>query len=55
MLGEILKMQRSEKGLTQQQVADEFHISRQTLSNWENGKNYPELSKGISIQHYLCF
>lgn len=52
MLGEILKMNRSERGLTQQQVADELHVSRQTLSNWENGKNYPDIPMLIELSEY---
>ena len=26
-----------------------FHVTRQTVSNWENGKSYPELQILVSI------
>lgn len=36
-LGQRIKQARSEKGLTQAQLAEEIHVTRQTISNWENG------------------
>lgn len=41
--GEKIKTARLKKGLTQEQVAQELYISRQAVSNWESGKNYPDL------------
>lgn len=38
-----VKNLRVEKKLTQQELADMIHVSRQTISAWENGKNYPSL------------
>jgi transcriptional regulator with XRE-family HTH domain len=38
MTGEQLKQRRKELGLTQQEVADGLGISRERLSEWENGK-----------------
>ncbi|MEK4023022.1 helix-turn-helix transcriptional regulator [Bacillus safensis] len=43
-LHEKLKNIRIERGLTQQKVAEELFISRQAVSNWENGKNYPDIT-----------
>ncbi|USG01584.1 helix-turn-helix transcriptional regulator [Latilactobacillus sakei] len=40
MLATTLKKRRIDLHLTQQAVADQLHTSRQTISNWENGKNY---------------
>lgn len=37
-IGKKLKAARSEVGLTQEAVANEIHVSRQTISNWENEK-----------------
>lgn len=47
--GKILKERRSQLDLTQQQVAEKLYISRQTISNWENGKSYPDLDMLIKI------
>lgn len=36
-IGRFLKDLRKEKGLTQEQLAEQFHISRRTVSRWETG------------------
>ncbi len=36
-IGTKLKDARVLAGLTQEQVAEELCVSRQTMSNWENG------------------
>lgn len=33
---------RVNAGLTQKEVAEEMHISKQTLVNWEKGVTYPK-------------
>ncbi|MBS9335105.1 helix-turn-helix domain-containing protein [Fructobacillus sp. M1-13] len=38
-----IKQLREEHSLTQQDLADKVHVSRQTVSTWERGKNYPSL------------
>ncbi len=38
-----IKMIRREKGWTQQQLADFLFVTRQTVSNWENGRALPDL------------
>ncbi|MGL5886785.1 MAG: helix-turn-helix transcriptional regulator [Leuconostoc suionicum] len=38
-----IKNLRLNKKLTQQELAEIVHVSRQTVSAWENGKNYPSL------------
>ena len=40
-----------EKQLTQEEFGKLFHVTRQTVSNWENGKSYPELQILISISN----
>ncbi|MCD7981559.1 MAG: helix-turn-helix domain-containing protein [Clostridiales bacterium] len=43
-LGEKIKLLRKEKlGLTQQEFADKLNISLDTVKNWEQGWNYPEI------------
>ena len=36
-IGELLKELRKEKGLTQEQLAERFHVSRRSVSRWETG------------------
>lgn len=38
-----LKDARERAGLTQEQVAQAVMVSRQTVSNWENGKSLPDI------------
>ncbi len=38
----IFKTLRTEKGLTQKEVAEKLYISPMSVSRWESGKSYPE-------------
>lgn len=40
---------RKENQLTQEEFGKLFYVTRQTVSNWENGKSYPELQILVSI------
>ena len=48
-LGHPILTIRKEKQLTQEEFGRLFHVTRQTVSNWENGKSYPELQILVSI------
>ncbi len=39
--GKIIAEYRKENGLTQEQLAEEIHTSRQTIAMWETGKQLP--------------
>ena len=43
-IGEIIYNFRTEKKLTQKQLADAMHISDKTVSNWERGAGCPDVS-----------
>lgn len=43
MIAEKIKNARIQKGYTQEQVAEKLLVSRQTVSNWENGKSLPDI------------
>lgn len=47
--GEQFKKIRTEKKLTQEQVASQLHLSRQAVSNWENNKNLPDIEMVVDI------
>jgi transcriptional regulator with XRE-family HTH domain len=49
MLANILKQRRTELGLTQSNVASQLHVRRQTVSNWETGKSYPDIPTLVAI------
>lgn len=40
---------RTEIGLTQEQAAETLMVSRQTISNWENGKSLPDIVSVIKM------
>lgn len=42
-IGKKLKDMRLKSNLTQEQVAEKLFVSRQTISNWENEKSYPDI------------
>lgn len=42
-LGNKIQQLRKNSGLSQAEFAELFHVSRQTVSNWENNKNYPDM------------
>lgn len=42
-LSDNIKKLREEKNLTQQQLADQLYVSRQTICRWENGSRCPDL------------
>ena len=48
-LGQTLKDIRKENNLTQEKFAELFNVTRQTVSNWENEKSYPDLLTLITI------
>ena len=48
-IGEKLKLRRKKAGFTQEQVAEKMHITRQTLSNWEVGKYFPDIDSIITL------
>ncbi len=56
-LGNKIRDIRKSNNLTQEQFAQKFHVTRQTVSNWENNKNYPDLSslKMISEEYGVSF
>ncbi|MDC2806225.1 helix-turn-helix domain-containing protein [Leuconostoc suionicum] len=50
--GERLKNARLDMDLTQENVANELFITRQTISSWENEKTYPDISSLIKLSNY---
>ena len=42
-IGNKMKTARAEAHMTQEQAAEALGVSRQTISNWENEKSYPDI------------
>lgn len=48
-LGQTIISIRKERKMTQEEFARIFHVTRQTVSNWENEKSYPDLETLVRI------
>ena len=46
--GDNLKNIRKSKKISQEDLADKLGVSRQSISKWETGENYP------SMQNIVC-
>lgn len=42
MLGETIKSLRTQKGLSQEELAAQLHVVRQTVSKWEQNRSVPD-------------
>jgi len=60
-IGTIIRNARNEANLSQEQAAEALEVSRQTISNWETGKSYPDIISvirmsdlySVSLDHLL--
>ena len=48
-LGKQIKMYRLENKLSQEELANRIYVSRQTISNWENDKSYPDINSLVLL------
>lgn len=42
-VGSQIKKYRGNMGISQENLAEKVYVSRQTVSNWETGKSYPDI------------
>lgn len=52
-LGKKIITMRNEKNLSQEQLAEKLNVTRQTISNWENGKFYPDIDSLVNLSKYF--
>ena len=60
-IGSIIRNARNNAKLSQEQAAEALSVSRQTISNWETGKSYPDIISvirmselySVSLDHLL--
>lgn len=60
-LGKKIRCHREEKGWNQDDLAEKLFVSRQTISNWENDKTYPDIHSiilmgslfGVSLDQFV--
>ena len=51
-IGRFLKELRNEKGITQEQAANEFGVAQRTVFRWETGSNMPDLSILVELADF---
>jgi len=51
-IGKYLQELRKEKGLTQEQLAEQVGVARRTISRWEIGSNMPDLDILIELSDF---
>ena len=42
-LNEQIKKHRTQMNISQEELAEKIYVTRQSISNWENGKTYPDI------------
>ena len=48
-----LRAARTNAGLSQERVAQELRVAKQTVHNWEKGKTEPTVSQAMALQELL--
>ena len=49
MIGKFISACRTEKGLTQMQLAEKLNITNRAVSKWETGKSMPDVSLMLDL------
>ncbi|RWR08112.1 helix-turn-helix domain-containing protein [Siminovitchia fortis] len=49
LFNDRLKKEREKRGWSQTDLAEKIHVSRQSVSKWETGKNYPSIEVIINL------
>ncbi|MCK8059010.1 MULTISPECIES: helix-turn-helix transcriptional regulator [unclassified Fusibacter] len=52
-IGEVIKMHRGRKGLTQDKLAEILGVSAQAISRWENQMTYPDINLIPAIANFF--
>lgn len=50
-LGNRIREYRNKNGWNQDELAERMYVSRQTISNWENDKSYPDIQSLLSLSN----
>jgi phosphoribosylformylglycinamidine cyclo-ligase len=52
-ISSFISIKRKQKGLTQQQIAEQLNVSPQAVSKWENGTTYPNTESLVALSGIL--
>lgn len=48
-IDERIKTHRTQLNLSQEALAEKVYVTRQTISNWENNKSYPDINSLLRL------
>lgn len=52
-IGNIIKFHRSRLEISQEELAKKIFVSRQSISNWENDKTYPDINSLVLLSKFF--
>ncbi|MBO5159993.1 MAG: helix-turn-helix domain-containing protein [Lachnospiraceae bacterium] len=52
-VGKYIRIKRNKRGLSQEELAEKLFVSRQTVSNYENGRSNPDIDMLVKIAEVL--
>lgn len=52
-IADRIQIQRKNKGISQEELADKIGVSRQAVSKWESGQSLPDIEKIILLSDYF--
>jgi len=50
-IGNQIRKYRTSLNLSQDELADRIYVTRQTISNWENNRNYPDIRSLVLLSN----
>lgn len=48
-----IKKHRLDAELSQEELAEKIFVTRQTISNWENNRSYPDINSLILLSNFF--
>ena len=54
VVGGRIRTERKRAGLSQDQLAERLHVTRQTMSNWEGGNSQPDIESLTALAEALA-
>lgn len=52
-IGNRIKFHRSRLEISQEELAEKIFVSRQSISNWENDKTYPDINSLVLLSNFF--
>lgn len=53
-IGRQIRKHRTALGLSQEELAERIYVTRQSVSNWENERSYPDIRSLVLLSNVFC-